>query len=359
MKESRPHRRRSRPPSHRRPTVRGARVNAGTVAVRVVGHLMDLGIAAGVQRGILIDAAGVTDASLRDPDARVPMTAEIALWQTLANYVSDPEFGVRAGGAHSLRSMGLVGYVARFSATLRGALSRVQRYGRIFTEAVEFRLQEGLPEILLAKAHPSLGPGKALAESYRLAALLKASRALTGVDIVPVRLTCTYAQPSSTTVHRRYFRCPLQFGAQAATVVFRTPDLDLPIVGADETLAGYLSEYAEQVLASLVQGQTMRHTVRAVIWSLLGDGTPSLEQVAEALHLAPRTLQRHLAAEGTSLRQEIEEIRKTMAVAVLRDPSISIEDVALLLGYAEPSTFFRSFKRWTGSTPRRFRSEAP
>jgi AraC-like DNA-binding protein len=102
----------------------------------------------------------------------------------------------------------------------------------------------------------------------------------------------------------------------------------------------------------------MRHRVRAAIWSLLGDGTPSLQRVAGELHLAPRTLQRRLAEEDTSLQQEVERMRQTMAVAVLRDRSIAINDVAFLLGYAEPSTFFRSFKRWTGTTPRRFRNAA-
>jgi AraC-like DNA-binding protein len=73
--------------------------------------------------------------------------------------------------------------------------------------------------------------------------------------------------------------------------------------------------------------------------------------VAAALRMPARTLQRRLAAEGTSLQREVEEIRKVMAVAVLRDGSVTIEDVAFLLGYSEPSTFFRSFKRWTGFTP--------
>ena len=362
MQDSRPQRRRAPPSSPRRrrvrsaPRPRGDAVRARTVAVRAVSHLIDLGVAAGVRRDLLMDAAGVADEKLRDPDARVPLATEIALWQTVAQHVSDPEFGVRAGQAYRLRLMGLVGYVARFSATLRGALSRVQRYGRVFTEAVEFRLEEGRPEVALAKAHPALGPGQALAESYRLAAVLQASRELTGIDIVPTNVTFTYRQPSSTSAHHQHFRCLLHFGAQTASVVFRTSDLDLPTLGADETLAGYLSKYAEQVLASFVQGETMRHQVRAAIWSLLGDGPPSLKRVAAALRMPPRTLQRRLAAEGTSVQGEIEEIRKTMAFAVLRDRSISIEDVALLLGYGEPSTFFRAFKRWTGTTPRRFRS---
>jgi AraC-like DNA-binding protein len=94
------------------------------------------------------------------------------------------------------------------------------------------------------------------------------------------------------------------------------------------------------------------------VWSLLGDGPPTLKHVAAALRMPARTLQRRLAAEGTSLLREIEEIRKTMAIAVLRDHSMAIADVAFLLGYSEPSTFFRSFKRWTGSTPRQFRDAA-
>jgi AraC-like DNA-binding protein len=324
----------------------------------VVDHLIGIGVGEGIRRDILTGAAGVTDEDLRDPDGRVPLAAEIALWQTLARHVSDAEFGVRAGAAHSLRTIGLVGYVARFSSTLRGALRRVQRYGRLFTEAVEFRLQEGQREVILAKAHPALGPGQAMAESYRLAALLKASRDLTGVDIVPTEVTFTYTQPPTTTAHIKHFRCRLHFGARSGRVAFRSSDLDLPVVGADETLAGYLSKYAEQVLASLVHGESMRHRVRAAIWSLLGDGPPSLNHVAAALAMPTRTLQRRLAAEGTSLQREVEQIRKAMAIAVLRDRSVAIEDVAFLLGYSEPSTFFRSFKRWTGFTPRDFRDRA-
>ena len=95
--------------------------------------------------------------------------------------------------------------------------------------------------------------------------------------------------------------------------------------------------------------------IHAAIWSLLGDGSPSLIHVAGALRMPPRTLQRRLAADGTSLHREIEEVRKAMAMAALRDRSMVIQDVAFLLGYSEPSTFFRSFKRWTGTTPRHFR----
>ena len=59
------------------------------------------------------------------------------------------------------------------------------------------------------------------------------------------------------------------------------------------------------------------------------------------------------AEEGTSIHREVEEIRKGMAMALIKDRTVSIDEVAFLLGYPEPSTLFRSFKRWTGRTPRR------
>lgn len=344
------------PSSPGRPRVRGATARTGTASVRAVNHLIALGVAAGIRRGILIGAAGATEDDLRNPDARLPLAAEIALWQTLAINIPDPEFGVRAGQAYRLRQAGLIGYIVRFSSTLQGALLRLERYGRVFTEAVEFRLQERHPEVALTRAHPTLGPGGPLAESHRLAVVLQASREMTGVDVVPVKVNFTYDEPSTVAAHRRHFRCPLHFGARTASIVFRRSDLDLTIAGGDETLADYLSNYAEQVLSSLVRGDTVRQRVHASIWSLLADGAPTLAQVAAALRWSPRTLQRHLAAEGTSLQAEVEAIRKRMALAALRDRSTPIDDVSFLLGYAEPSTFYRAFKRWTGTTPRRFRA---
>jgi AraC-like DNA-binding protein len=305
-----------------------------------------------------MEAAGVSEDDLRDPDTHLPVAAEIAIWQALARRVTDPGFGVLAGSGLRIREVGLLGYVACFSSTLRDALRRIQRYGRVFTEAVEFDFHEDRPQMGLVVCHPALGAGQTLAQDYRLSAVVALSREITGADIVPAQVSLTYEEPPSTVAHRRFFRCPLRFSAPRAAVLFRPHDLDLPLTRADETLAGYLSRYAEHVLASLVQGDTVRQRVRAAIWSLLGDGAPSLTQVASALRLPARTLQRRLADEGTSMQAEVEEIRKRMALAVLRDRSIAIGDVAFLLGYAEPSAFFRSFKKWTGTTPRRFRERA-
>ena len=335
---------------------RGGALDVGTVSVRAVATIIDIGVDAGIPREVLLAAADIGEASLRDPDGRLPIAAVTALWLAIAKHDSDPGFGVRAGMKLRVRQLGLVGYVACFSATLREALTRFERYGRLVTEEVEFQLHETRPEGMFVVRRVAPGPDQSFAQDYALAGALQVSRELTGVEIIPKEVTFTYAQPSTIAQHRQHFRCPLRFGQPAAAITFREQDLGLPIARADETLAGYLSDHAEVVLGSLVRGATFRQSVRAAIWSALADGKPSLERVARALDVAPRTLQRRLAAEGTSLQGEIEQIRQTMGTAMLRDHSYSVDEVAFLLGYSEPSAFYRSFKRWTGTTPGHYRT---
>ncbi len=329
---------------------------AGTVLARVVARMIDRAAAEGMNREALVEAAGVRDVDLADGDSRVPVSVQAALWRLIAKGIPDPGFAVRAGASMKVREAGLLGYVMSYSATLGDALRRLVRYSHILTEAVEFRLEPPRRHhVAVAQCHPSLGVGLPFAVDYRLAAGLSICRQITGVEIVPFEIDFSYDQPASTLEHRRFFRCPLRFGQPKSRVILFERDLSLPVPQGDETLAGYLTAYAEEVLRSLVSGLSLRERVRSAIWIALADGRPTLRRIASALGLPSRTLQRRLADEGTSLQQEVDAIRKMMAMAMLRDREISIDEVAFLLGYAERSTLFRSFRRWTGMTPREYR----
>jgi AraC-like DNA-binding protein len=210
----------------------------------------------------------------------------------------------------------------------------------------------------VTESYPEDGLGLRYAVDYRLAALISVSRKITGAEIVPVEVAFVYEQSGNTLEHQHFFRCPLRFGQPVSKVAFRDQDLRLPTRHGDETLAQYLTNRAEEVLRSLARGSSTKERVRAEIWNILSEGKPTLERVASELQVPTRTLQRWLAEEGTSLQQEVETIRRAMATAMFRDPATSTDEVAYLLGYAEPSTLFRSFRRWTGMTPQEYRKQA-
>jgi AraC-like DNA-binding protein len=95
--------------------------------------------------------------------------------------------------------------------------------------------------------------------------------------------------------------------------------------------------------------------VRHIMGEHLGAMTLTPETLARTLAVSRRTLSRHLADEGTSFRNILDDVRREFACALLQDRSLSIGDVAFFLQYSEPAAFNRSFRRWTGQTPRAFR----
>ena len=344
------------------PTARAARDRGrgtGTVLARVVASILSGAALAGLRRDELVEAAGLGAVDFSNPDARVPAWAEVALWQLVAQREPDPGVGIRMAAGVPTRQWGLLGYAISYSSTLGAALRRLARYWRILSEAVQFRLEETTQHhVAIAQCLSDVGMALPHAVSFRFAAVVGACRGITRAELLPSEVAFTFAQPDSTLEYQRFFRCPLHFDQPESRVTFAKRDLDLPVPGGDETLAGYLSESAERALRKLCAGTSIRERVRSAIWAELSEGPPTLRRTASALHLPPRTLQRHLAAEDTTLRREIDHIRMHMAIATLRERSVPIEEVAFILGYTEASTFYRSFRRWTGKTPRQFRAAA-
>jgi AraC-like DNA-binding protein len=325
----------------------------------VVANILSGAAAEGMNPDALRDAAGLRSIDLDDPDARVPLWAEVALWHLIAKRAADPGIAVRIGAAVTARHWGLAGYAMYYSATLGAALRRLVRYSRVLNDAIELRFEE-LSDTYIALGELPQEPGLGLpyAVGFRVAMLLSLCREITRAEIVPAEIALAFDPPRATLGYRRFFRCPLHFSQPLSRITFVKRDLDLSIPTGDETLAGYLSEHAERVLRTLVVGASLREQVRSAVWSVLSDGPPTLHTIASIVRLSPRTLQRRLASEGTTLRREVEYIREQMAVTALRERTMAIDEVAFILGYSEPSTFYRSFKRWTGRTPSHYRATA-
>ena len=121
--------------------VRGGRpASTGRCWPGVVERTVELAVAEGMNREVLTEAAGLGRLNLADPDSRVPVSTQVALWQLIAKSVADPGFAVRGGASLRAREAGLVGYVMSFSATLGAALGRFVRYSRVLNDAVGSRL---------------------------------------------------------------------------------------------------------------------------------------------------------------------------------------------------------------------------
>jgi len=166
----------------------------------------------------------------------------------------------------------------------------------------------------------------------------------------------THERLLSSVVYQRYFDCPVQFGKPFNAVFFNAADFDLPIAGQNTQLYQMASNYIETQFPSAPIHFVTR--VRAIAARLLALGKCTHLDVAAAIGMHPRTLQRRLREEGTCFDNIKDSVRRDAASRYLTESDIPLTRIASLLGYSESSVLTRSCKRWFASSPREFREKA-
>ncbi len=310
----------------------------------------------GIGREELLRLAGLSEDLLEDPDARLPSTGVLRLWQLLVGRLRDPALGVHLLEGVQLRELGLVGYAMAFSPDLLDALRRLHRYVRILSETIQYDLTEGERLEVAARSNPRFVALRHPVDAA-LGIVIMAAREATGVHIVPFEVRLPYPRPERVDAHRRFFGPSVSFDWNEARVVFRPEDAARPVAAADRTLSRYLVSLAEELLGDLGRASRLTDRVRRALWHRLAAGPPSLWDIASELNVSTRSLQRGLQAEGGSFATVLDELRRETALRMIDDGMYAVYEIACVLGYAEPSSFFRAFRRWTGRSPREYQRD--
>lgn len=310
--------------------------------------------AVGLSADELFAATGLSPAELDTDDERIALEVvqRASAWMTAT---VGPGSGLRLAEAMAPQSTFVLGYLTANSATLREAYGQWARYRRVALDGAPMTLTENDEVASLAFDFPAPLARRfpSLVEGYVGFALAR-GRELAGKRWVPSRVLLQGPETDPET-YDQVFGCPVDNESDRSLILFPVGILDLPVAGADPNLKRYLLPFAEEALAALPAEADDVLQVRRIVLDMLEQGQPSLEKVAGALHVSSRTLQRRLDRAGTSFAEVLDDVRRSAAVSYLRDRRIAISETAFLLGFSEPSTFYRAFKRWTGSTPADYR----
>lgn len=323
-----------------------ARVSTRLVQPIVAGMLM-----MGADAEAALGHVGLDPALLADPDARIPHQAAVALWAHAAERTGVETFGLRVVEAIDLKVFDVQMYAFLSSADLEEGIGRVIRYQRINHDVARVSLVRTPHEAIYRHELPGGRAPPGSVAQFVLGSVVKAARVATGDAIEITEVRFRHPEPEDTEEYARLLRAPCSFGNPYNEVVFPLTALRLPLLRADPGLASVLDRHAQNLLETLPRLESLVDHVRGLLAKELQGGNPSAEHIAEALRMSTRTLARRLAAEGTSHKELLDDLRSELARRYLGDPSLSIGEVAFLLGFSEPSALHRAFKRWTGQTP--------
>ena len=313
--------------------------------------------AAGVPADQVLAGTDLRPADLEQDELRVPESQCLAVLDQARALGWSRDMALELGLGMDLGSHGFLGYAVLASRTLGDALVLAVRYFRTRTGLITVSLfEEGDQAVLqFEEGVPLRGLFPWLMDVLLASTLRSCEQLFGGPPPAATEICLGYRlEPGHTRVLARFEGRLL---SECGFTQVRMPGhwLQLPLPGADPNLVRLATVQCERALRDLTENDGLLGRVRQLARENLAQPR-SLDCVADALHMTPRTLRRRLQAMGTSFQEIVERTRRAMAVDLLVRTRQPVEVIATELGYADPSNFGRAFRRWTGQSPRQYRS---
>lgn len=313
----------------------------------------------GIEKEFLEKSSGISIAELENPDARVCLSKLNKLWSIAHEFTQNPAIGLVVGEKVDPSRFSVVTQASFQCKTIRQGLEKYVRFFSIVNQAASITLtQEN--DLATLEFHFESPELYSISEMERMTtSALARSHYLLRKRIIPKYMSFQHSAPSYAKEYESTFKAPIKFDQPTTAIVFERKLLDAKIKLNNPYLLNILTDYAEKLLKKITVKNNIQAQVRRFIKANLEDNDAlDVKLAAKKLNMSRHTLYRKLKKEGVSFQALAEEVRQKEAKRYLENNTISISEVAYLLGFSELSAFSRAFKRWTGESPAQFRATA-
>ncbi len=324
-------------------------------------HILETARRHGVDAAVCLSGTGLTTAELHDPATEIYASQELTMMRNLIGRLGDrPGLGMETGMQYNLADTGIFGYALMASPTFGDAIDVACRYAAL----TDSYLCLAAPEVTAAEAVMVFDDSRIPRDVRRFvierdfAIMLRLLPLLLGTSATPltVRMELADLQLPVSTVEFDNLTVIVQTGPRSA-LIMPADLMQRSMPAADAQTAAICIRQCEELLNRRRTRRGFSATVRT---RLIQDSSaiPSMSVIANELCITERTLHRRLAAEGTSYRALLDEVRATLAGELLRS-GLTVEETAQRLGYSETPAFTRAHIRWNGHPPSARRRVAP
>jgi len=313
---------------------------------------------AGIPRERFLEATGLALGALDAPDGRLRASEIFACAEVAFELTRDPALGLHWAEWLTASSFAPMSQLVAHAGTLREIFAIFFQFGQLVSDEMPLQLVEHGDEAELRFAGVACSSPRLqrMTCEMSMAGLFRMIRDLCPRAVVRC-VRFPYPAPEYAPEYARIFEARELFDQACACLVIERATLDLPLLHHDIEIQSQLRPLAERRLSGLRKGGDYAPRVRKLL--LLHDAPyrVPLSAIARQLELSVRSLHRRLAAEGQSYRTLASEVSAAVARRLLCDRRRTIQEIAFAMGFAEPSSFHRAFKRWTGTTPTKFRAQ--
>ena len=309
----------------------------------------------GVDTRRFVADLGIDRAATAEARTRLPSQLIDRGFARATAMIDDPAFALGAAACWHPSDLGTLGYAWLSSATLRTGLKRLVRYSRTLGSKGSCRCNDERDGLRFVFEHHrgDNAVGQAIADFW-LALVLALCRTNHGAQLRPLAVTLRRPLPADERPYREFFGCAVCFGAAEDSLTLAHDVVDAPLPTSNRALAATFDAILASQLAELDHADLAARCQEHLMQQLTS-GEPSESDLAAALAMSRRTLQRRLAAIGQSYQRLLDETRRKLALHYLAEGERSVTEIAFLLGFSEQSAFSRAFRRWRGQSPGAYR----
>ena len=306
----------------------------------------------------LLQDYGLDAARLAEPRARLSIPRYMRLGQAAIQLSGDTALGLEMGRLQAPPHLGLAGVTAAQAPTVREAARTLIRFEPLY--ATNYRGSSSFEEDAAGAwlCFYSISPYNAYNRFVVDTVLAGWNSQLTCIAAQPIRPSVVQIEFDAPDHIQRYealFDCPVEFSAASNRLRLNQETLSLRNPEHCPGTWQHLLELCDTELEQLTRTRSLRERLTQLLGPLLKGQEPDLPQLADRLQMPVWTLRRKLAEEGTSYRAILNDTRRDLAMAYIRDTESAFGEIAWLLGFSSAEAFQRAFKRWSGQTPGEYR----
>src|SRR5690554_2275384 len=305
----------------------------------------------GLDSRALLQEAGISPDLLRIEMARVNNDQFSRLMQVIWNRTGDEFMGMGPRKARTGTFATMCALVIGCQ-TLEEVYQQAFHFSRLFEPMVSMELEVNADNArLVTRIEGEINdPSYFLRESI-LVIWHRLGSWLIGQPVELEKAEFNYPRPAHGDEYRHIFRCPLVFESDCIALTFSKRFLSAPVIRDKPEMRQFLKTSPADLLSRPDESNTWTGRIRGLIGRDLSKPMPDFDWIAQELHTSPQTLRRRLKQENTSFQEIKDLLRRDMAIYYLSHQELPINDIAERVGFTEPSTFHRAFKKWTGVTP--------
>ena len=310
----------------------------------------------GVSPSAVLRRAGLPQSFLDQPRVLLKTEELFALWRAIGEVSENPAIGLLLGTETKTERFHPVSLAALSTENFGTAVKQMARYKQLTCpEEIAQQMDEEEWSIRFRWLLADEVEPPVLIECA-FAWVLSVARHGTGTRLSPVRVEFVQPRPHVKTIER-HFGCPIVCGVPHNAIVFRVADAQRPFVTRNAELLAMLAPQFEEELKRENGDENFVERVRIAIQQKLTGQRPTIEDIANALHISSRTIQRRLQEEGSNFQRVLEQARHQLARQYLNNSVLELNEAAYLLGYNDANSFVRAFRTWEGVPPARWREE--